>query len=368
MHRKESRRSIVKWAAMAGVASALPRRLMATGVGDRVAVMIVLLGGNDSNNMIVPYDGAAYNTYARARGILALPKSSLLPVVSARQKANFGFHPAMADVQRLYASGRLAVLANQGYLGAPGARGDLQTDINKHLPGQQIRFTAPATAFTPWAIANQRPSDDPNDKRAQAFMFGPVGALSLDRPKIESAELRSAMEAVRVNTPFPDTYIGRQLLTIAKLIDAAPGVGFSRANFTAMMDGFDTHSDQMARQNVLFAELSQALGAFHDALAELGAAGRVTVFTHTEFNRTLAPNASAGTEHGWGGHHMVMGGSVAGGDIYGTFPYADGPENLGGGGIFQPTLTGDDYLGMLGRWHGVRSEGPASARELGMLL
>jgi uncharacterized protein (DUF1501 family) len=367
MHRKESRRSIVKWAAMAGVASALPRSLMAAGVGDRVAVMIVLVGGNDSNNMIVPYDDAAYSTYARARGILALPKSSLLPVVSARQKANFGFHPAMADVQRLYSSGRLAVLANQGYIGAPGAKGDLQTDINKHLPGQQIRFTAPATAFTPWAIAKQRPSDDPNDKRPQAFMFGPVGALSLDRPKIGPDELRSAMEAVRVNTRFPDTYIGRQLLTVAKLIDAAPGVGFSRANFTAMMDGFDTHDDQMARQNVLFTELSQALGAFHDALSELGSANRVTVFTQTEFNRTLAPNAWGGTEHGWGGHQLVSG-SVAGGDIYGTFPYADGPENLGGGGIFRPTATGEDYLGMVGRWHGVNSEAATAPREFGMLL
>jgi uncharacterized protein (DUF1501 family) len=341
---------------------------MAAGMGDRVAVMIVLVGGNDSNNMMVPFDDAAYSTYARARGILALPKSSLLPVVSSRQKANFGFHPAMADVQRLYSSGRLAVLANQGYIGVPGAKGDLQTDLNKHLPGQQVRFTAPGTAFAPWAIAKQRPSDDPNEKRTQAFMFGPVGALSLDRPKIEQADLQAAIERVRVDTPFPDTYIGRQLLTIAKLIDAAPVAGFTRANFTAMMDGFDTHRDQMARQNVLFTELSQALGAFDNAMAELGAASRVMVFTQTEFNRTLAPNATAGTEHGWGGHNLVMGGSVTGGDIYGSFPYADGPENLGGGGVFQPTVTGEDYLGMLGRWHGVRSESVASPRELGMLL
>jgi len=260
------------------------------------------------------------------------------------------------------------VLANQGYMGAAGAKGDLQTDINKHLPGQQIRFAAPGTAFAPWALAKQRPSDDPNEKRAQTFMFGPVGALSMDRPKIQQGDLQAAIDKVQLQTPFPDTYIGRQLLTIAKLIDAAPGAGFTRANFTAMMDGFDTHRDEMARQNVLFTELSQALGAFDNALAELGASGRVTVFTQTEFNRTLAPNATAGSEHGWGGHSLVMGGSVAGGDIYGTFPYADGPENLGGGGIFQPTVNGEDYMGMLGRWHGERNESTASVRELGMLL
>ena len=63
------------------------------------------------------------------------------------------------------------------------------------------------------------------------------------------------------------------------------------------------------------------MGAFYDATVELGIASKVTVFTMSDFSRTLRPGGSgagAGSDHAWGGHHLVLGGAVSGGDFYGT--------------------------------------------------
>ena len=84
--------------------------------------------------------------------------------------------------------------------------------------------------------------------------------------------------------------------------------------------GFETNQDQLNRQAGLFAELDSALVAFYRAVSELGMAESVTVYTDTEFNRTLVPNKTGGTRHAWGGHQLVLGGSTLGGRIYGTFP------------------------------------------------
>ena len=79
-------------------------------------------------------------------------------------------------------------------------------------------------------------------------------------------------------------------------------------------------------------------------------------FTYTEFNRTLVPNQHMGTEHGWGGHQLVMGGSVSGSDIYGQFPSLEiGSEELtDAAGILVPTSAAAQYNATLAQWHGSR--------------
>jgi len=99
--------------------------------------------------------------------------------------------------------------------------------------------------------------------------------------------------------------------------------------------------------------VNDAVVAFYRATEELGMADRVTLFTQTEFNRTLAPNGS-GTEPGWGGHQLITGKSVLGGKIYGRFPSLElgGPDDLGTTGIWIPSTSDVQYAATLASWLG----------------
>ena len=47
---------------------------------------------------------------------------------------------------------------------------------------------------------------------------------------------------------------------------------------------------------------------------------KVTVVLHSEFGRSIPPNASGGTDHGWGGNYFLFGGEVKGGKVLGHHP------------------------------------------------
>lgn len=86
----------------------------------KALVCLFLYGGNDSNNTLVPRDLSAYNAYASDRGILALDRDQLLPLLLDNDDGReFGFHPAMAPLQQLFNNGNMAVIANVGTLVAP---------------------------------------------------------------------------------------------------------------------------------------------------------------------------------------------------------------------------------------------------------
>jgi len=104
---------------------------------------------------------------------------------------------------------------------------------------------------------------------------------------------------------------------------------------------------------VLLAQLDTALGAFQNAMVQLGMQDSVTAFTATEFGRSLTPNSS-GTDHGWGGHNMVMGGAVRGGDVYGQMPQIsrDSPDTVENS-RFVPTTSVEQYSATLASWFGL---------------
>ena len=83
------------------------------------------------------------------------------------------------------------------------------------------------------------------------------------------------------------------------------------------------------------------MSAFYQATEELGLAGDVTTFTHTEFNRTLIPNAKLGSEHAWGGHQLVMGGGAAVAKSTAHFPRSRlmAPTMWAAGFSFLPRLS-----------------------------
>lgn len=155
---------------------------------------------------------------------------------------------------------------------------------------------------------------------------------------------------------FPMTGLGRQLEMVARAISVNGQMGVSRQIFLVGMGGFDTHSGQASWLPNLLRGMNDAFVAFNDRLAEFGYSDKVTLFTASDFGRTLSVNGD-GTDHGWGGHHLVMGGAVNGGDIYGEVPPSVlGNERDAGQGRLIPTISVEEYAASLGRWFGLSTE------------
>lgn len=168
-----------------------------------------------------------------------------------------------------------------------------------------------------------------------------------------------------------DDSLNGQLKMIAKLIAGRSALGNSRQIFFASIRGFDTHAGQTEAQNNLMEELSTSLKAFYDATVALGVSNDVLTLTHSDFGRTLTPNGSdpsAGSDHAWGSHHVVMGGAVQGARIYGFYPNL----SIGAGldtaqrGQLIPTTSVDQYAAVAAKWFGVgASELPTIFPNLG---
>lgn len=162
---------------------------------------------------------------------------------------------------------------------------------------------------------------------------------------------------MQLNTVFPQTEIGQQLFRVAQFIASRNTFGLSRQIFYVELDGFDTHADQTATLNDLFSQLSQAMSAFHQATTELGVTQNVVTFTHSEFSRTFKPagDNGDGADHAWGGHSLILGGPVKGGDLYGTFPQLtlSGPDDMTDEGRWVPTTSVDQYAATIASWMGV---------------
>lgn len=163
----------------------------------------------------------------------------------------------------------------------------------------------------------------------------------------------SALSSVPALGAFPDTALGRQLQIVARMIAAGPAMGQNRQTFFVQQNGYDFHEDLLNEQSARLSELNDAVVAFSQALKAMGLWDRVALFTASDFGRALQHNGR-GADHGWGGHHFVMGGAVRGNRVYGQFPTValGGAEDAGQGRLI-PTTAVDEYVSTLALWFGV---------------
>lgn len=211
--------------------------------------------------------------------------------------------------------------------------------------------------------------------QSQAHPFERAYALKTRRTLETTDQVVAALATVPANDPlfrpFWDAFglpwnpanlatlprLGAQLLMIARMIRARDTLQMDRQLFYAGLGGFDTHDRQLEDHPGLLRQISQAVLAFYQVLDNpiMGLGSSVTTFTASEFGRTLSINGD-GTDHGWGGHHLVFGGAVQGGRIYGRFPSlapsASNPDDAGWGQVI-PTLSADQYAATLARWYGL---------------
>lgn len=178
--------------------------------------------------------------------------------------------------------------------------------------------------------------------------FGPATALQY-----------TTVAGARAHNP-----LAQQLQVVARAIAAQGRLGVKRQVFFVSLGGFDTHNKQNLAHADLMAKLNHALQYFDTTLSAMGVAQNVTTFTASDFGRSFTSNGD-GSDHGWGGHHLVMGGAVQGGDVYGAFPVLarknsrengfDGSPDQIHNGILLPRISVDQYGATLGRWFGLSS-------------
>jgi len=414
--------------------------------GYKALVGIMLKGGMDQNDTVLPVDVPSYDALKAVRpGIFAAYNSdsdqssrnrenilALNPLNASRFTGRrFGLPRELSNIHGLFESGDAAIVGNVGPLLEPATREDFnakRVELPKRIfshNDQQSTWMALGTEGTRkgWggqfadavlksdatsnplyaAITASTPDVFLAGDRARAFRVPEIGKqLSADPDRLRSylgwgddadaartklnAYLRKTSfdhsnlfrkdvvgmagrgiddqigfservaEAAPLMTVFPNTGLGRQLGGIAQAMSLRTDLGVSRQVFYTSTGGYDSHDSQANDIPSRHTDLDEAVAAFHAAMMELGLWNDVLIFTMSEFGRSMVDNGD-GCDHGWGGHHFVMGGSVRGQQIYGDIPEIDAahPQYTGTRMRLIPTTSVEQHAAALGGWFGLDS-------------
>lgn len=385
----------------------------------KAIVYIFLHGGADSFNMLIPHSNCPNNDlfaeYQNTRKHAALAKSLLLEidVRPGSQPCNtFALHPALTQTQALYDAGDAAWVANVGNLIEPINNVEFNAK-SKRKPkslfshAQQRQQVAVIQADNPgakgiWGRAIKALMEQDPPYKSSLYTVGGSSNVLTGAPKVPvvidskrgikraaygvqdlqellklksssvlagtyadrvdnalrvTEELGAKFDATSLSTSFPGTDLGKQLATAAKAIKLSGELGTERAVFSAQLSGFDTHFDLDIIMDEKMAVLDGAIKAFKDEMVAQGVWDDVLVVTSSDFGRTLTAN-ERGTDHGWGGHNVMYGGGLKGGQIFGKHPTSMSVDvdDVDNRGRLIPTTSWETFYEPIMEWFGVNEE------------
>ncbi|MGB8521259.1 MAG: DUF1501 domain-containing protein [Candidatus Tumulicola sp.] len=355
------------------------------GSHNRCLVLVNLNGGNDGLNCIVPHGDAQYY---RLRPSLAIAQNDVLSI-----NAQLGFNPRMRSLKGMYDKGMVAVVQGVGYPNADHSHfrsseiwqtgvpdkyehtgwigrylddaglpdGDLFKGValSQVLPEVLVANKTDVPAISNLGqyglIADRDPmartafAQQARDKRLPFTSPYLAHVMQIeDHAQRTSEELPKLIAGYKAQASYPATPIGRSLALAAQIVGSNIGTKVLYVSHGS----FDTHVSQVATQNNLLGQLSDALSAFYTDLAAHGNDKRVLTMTFSEFGRRAAENAARGTDHGEASPLFLIGGSVKGG-IYGKMPDL-GNTNMGN--VAFTTDFRSVYATVLERWLGRPSQ------------
>ena len=317
------------------------------GATDGILIVITLYGGMDGLNAFVPYGDSNY--YAK-RANIAIPAAQILPV-----NASVGFAPQLSYLKTLYDAGQVAAIQGVGYPnpdlshftsmgiwmngsigggvggtgwvgrwldGQPAATADLAAaSLDYSVPLHMQGFNRRAAGIPPNGGVFGIETDASNVRmfnglRSLAANSAGRGALHDTFTATIKRELDLANDiAPTFKTALPGGGdLTRKLTIAARLLNANIGLRV----LDVSRSGLDTHTDETNALSGILVDLNAGLQAFYATLNP-AFQNRVTILTLSEFGRTIASNASGGTDHGTASTSFVIGTNVRGG-LYGQMP------------------------------------------------
>jgi uncharacterized protein (DUF1501 family) len=383
----------------AGAGTRGPRALLeaaaaqaATAPNGSILVSLYLDGGNDGLNTLVPLTDARYRTL-RAR--IGIPAAQTLPL---HDSTDFGWHPSLTGLQKLYDAGKVAVLPAVDYAkpdqshfnssqywrtGVVGQNLDRTGWLGRTLdvigsrdnPLQGISAT---WGLDPIMLSHRAPVAAVYDPSDFDFYIPDVwnGDLVLKtmrriseggrRPARRETQrtlrnaltVRDELQALRVDDkhplaptplPYPDSDLGTGLKNLARMLGAGFG---TRVAAIDAGGGYDTHENQPESHVKLLKDLGDSLLAWQADLDARALSDRVVTLIWSEFGRRPEDNDSMGTDHGAGGLVLLVGNKVKGG-IRSEFPglaTLDNDDNL-----LVSTEFRTVYASVLESWMGVEA-------------
>lgn len=336
----------------------------------KILVTIFQRGAADGLNIVVPFQEKQY--YA-LRPSIAIPSPGKTNG-ALDLDGQFGFHPTLEPLKKLYDDKLLAIVNATGSPDPTRSHFDAQDYMESGTPGRKSThdgwmnrmLSSPAEASPVRAVAIgprlPRSLRGPNsavalntienfrvrdESAAMAFesMYADAQDVRLNAAGKETFQALKLLESLRTHryapangAAYPQGRLGASLMQVAQLIKAGVGVEVAFAD----MGGWDHHANESARLTNMLREFGGSLAAFTRDLGDRMA--DVVVVTMSEFGRTVRQNGSVGTDHGHANAMFAIGGPVAGGKIYGRWPGLE-PEQLHEGRDLDITTDYRDVLG-----------------------